>query len=74
MLTRLTVVGVLVLLTVGFLSTLVIEGSNPMTLGPLGLPQKTLAAFAHRTAPWTGWFSPINVMDMKRQLSSSPSV
>jgi Trk-type K+ transport system membrane component len=64
-LTRLTVGGLLVLMTVGFLALLLLESSNPKTLGPLSVPAKVLAAFVNGTVPSTGAFSSIPFVGMR---------
>ena len=65
--TRLTVAGSLVLLAVGFLAILSIEWANPRTLGPLGLPDKLLAAFVQGTMPRTGGFSSVDYGAMREE-------
>lgn len=63
--TRLTVGGTLVLLTVGFLAMLAIEWTNPKTLGPLGVPDKALAAFVQGTISRSGGLNSLDFGAMR---------
>lgn len=58
--TRLTVIGTLLLLAVGFLVMLGFEWSNPLTFGPLGVSEKVLAAFTEGSMPRSGGFSSVD--------------
>ncbi|MEU6202049.1 potassium transporter TrkG [Micromonospora musae] len=57
--TKLTVWGSAALLLIGFLGLLVAEWPNPRTLGPLGWPDKLLAAFTQDAFIRTGGFNVI---------------
>jgi trk system potassium uptake protein TrkH len=46
---------------VGTVLVLVIEASNPATLGPLSLPHKVLAAFFQGVTPRTGGFNTVDI-------------
>jgi len=65
--TRLTVVGSLALLLIGFLVMLTFEWTNPNTLGPLGVEEKVLASFTQGSMPRSGGFSSVDygVMNME---------
>ncbi|MBO4207802.1 TrkH family potassium uptake protein [Micromonospora echinofusca] len=59
--TKLTIWGSVVLLIAGFVGFLLLEWSNPRTLGPFGWPQKLLAAFTQDAMIRTGGFSTVNI-------------
>jgi potassium uptake TrkH family protein len=58
--TRLTVIGTIGLLVVGFAAMLAFEWSNPATFGPLGVSEKILAAFVEGSMPRSGGFASVN--------------
>ena len=58
--TRITVVGTIILLAFGFVAVLFYEWANPRTLGPLGVPNKVLAAFFQAVVPRTAGFQTID--------------
>ena len=62
--TRLTVSGTAVLLVVGFVAVIVAEWSNPATLGPLGVAEKTLAAFVQSAMPRSGGLNSVSYAAM----------
>ncbi|GAA1742690.1 TrkH family potassium uptake protein [Luedemannella helvata] len=62
--TRLTVFGTVILLVVGFVTVLVGEWANPATLGPLGVADKTLAAFMQGTMPRSGGLNSVDYAAM----------
>jgi trk system potassium uptake protein len=49
--TRIVLSGTAILLAAGFVTMLAFEWSNPRTFGPLGVPEKILAAFFQGTMP-----------------------
>jgi trk system potassium uptake protein len=61
---QLTVFGSAVLLVVGFLALLTLEWRNPATLGPLGVGDKTLAAFFNGAMPRSGGFNSVDFAAM----------
>jgi trk system potassium uptake protein len=61
---QLTVYGSAVLLAVGFLALLVIEWTNPATLGPLRVGDKILAAFFNGAMPRSGGFNSVEFAAM----------
>ncbi|MCS1350232.1 TrkH family potassium uptake protein [Mechercharimyces sp. CAU 1602] len=52
------------LLIIGTFSLLLIEWSNPYTIGPLSLADKITASFFQGAAPRTAGFSTLNIADM----------
>ena len=58
---KMTLAGTLILLVAGFLATLVMEWSNPDTLGPMSVGSKLLNAGFHSVMPRTAGF---NSLDM----------
>jgi trk system potassium uptake protein TrkH len=50
-----------ILIGLGTLLILVMEAANPNTLGPLGLPQKVLAAFFQGVTPRTAGFNSVDI-------------
>jgi trk/ktr system potassium uptake protein len=62
--TRITIYGTAVLLVIGFLAMLVLEWSNPNTFGPLGVPDKLLAAFFQGTTPRTAGLNTVDFAAM----------
>jgi trk system potassium uptake protein TrkH len=52
------------LIGLGTLLILVMEAANPSTLGPLGLPQKVLAAFFQGVTPRTAGFNTVDISRM----------
>jgi trk system potassium uptake protein len=65
--TRLTVFGSLTLIAVGFFSLLVVEWSNPRTLGPLGAADKVVNAFFMDAMTRSGGFNTIDVGAMREE-------
>ncbi len=63
--TKITVVGTLVLLVVGFIAHLAMEWTNAGTLGPMGLGAKVLNAAFHSVMPRTAGFNSLNVGDFR---------
>ena len=57
--TKLTLAATAALLVLGTLAVLLIEWSNPATLGPLDLPGKLMAAFFQGTTPRTAGFNTV---------------
>src|SRR5574341_1369754 len=53
-----------VLIGLGTVLVLAIEARNPATLGPLGLPQKILAAFFQSVTPRTAGFNTVDIRRM----------
>jgi potassium uptake TrkH family protein len=64
---KMTVYGSLLLLAVGFLAVLVLEWSNPRTLGPLSAPGKLLASFFHGVMPRSGGLNTLDVGAMRSE-------
>ena len=58
---RITVTGTIALLALGFMAILVMEWSNPATLGPMGAGAKLLNAAFHSVMPRTAGFNSLNV-------------
>lgn len=58
--TRITIIGTGVLLALGFVAVLAFEWANPRTFGPLGVADKTLAAFFQAVVPRTAGFQSID--------------
>ena len=63
--TRITIAATLVLLTVGPLAVLVLEWTNPNTLGPLGVWDKIQAAWFQGVTPRTAGFNTIEIGGMR---------
>jgi trk system potassium uptake protein len=61
---RLTIFGSGLLLAVGFLVLLVVEWTNPATLGPLRIIDKILAAFFNGAMPRSGGFNTVEFAAM----------
>ncbi len=64
---KITVCATIVLLLAGFLATLLMEWSNPGTLGPMGAGSKALNALFHSAMPRTAGFNSLNVGDMRSE-------
>jgi trk system potassium uptake protein TrkH len=62
--TRITMLGTVVLLAVGWFATLALEWSNPGTLGPLGVANKTLAAAFHSVSARSGGLNTVDTAAM----------
>jgi trk system potassium uptake protein TrkH len=58
--TRITVYGTALLLVVGFVVMLAFEWANPATFGPLGVPDKLVAALMQGTSPRTAGFNSVD--------------
>jgi trk system potassium uptake protein TrkH len=58
---KVTVIGSLALLLLGFVAILAMEWSNPETLGPMGLGEKLLNAAFHSVMPRTVGFNSLDV-------------
>lgn len=58
---KMTLVGTLVLLLLGFLAILAMEWSNPDTLGPLSVGSKVLNASFHSVMPRTAGFNSLDL-------------
>jgi trk system potassium uptake protein TrkH len=65
--TRITVVATLVLLVVGPMSVLVLEWTNPATLGPMGVWDKVQVAWFQGVTPRTAGFNTIPIGDMREE-------
>ncbi|HZN19189.1 MAG TPA: potassium transporter TrkG [Micromonosporaceae bacterium] len=65
--TRLTVMGTVVLLAVGFVAVLAFEWTNAGTLGPLGVADKTLAALFQSAMPRTAGFNSVDYAQMQTE-------
>ncbi len=65
--TRITVYGTGVLLAVGFLAMLVFEWANPATFGPLGVPEKIVAALLQGTSPRTAGYNSVDFGQMNAE-------
>jgi potassium uptake TrkH family protein len=63
--TRLTVFGTAILLLVGAVATLGLEWTNPGTLGPLGVADKTLAAMFQSVTSRTAGFNTVNTAELR---------
>ncbi len=59
--TKITMVGTLALLLLGFLATLAMEWNNPDTLGPMGPGAKLLNAAFHSVMPRTAGFNSLDI-------------
>ena len=59
--TRITVIATVVLLVIGPLSVLVLEWTNPATLGPMGVWDKMQAAWFQGVTPRTAGFNTIQI-------------
>lgn len=59
--TRLTISVTVILLAVGAVCTLLFEWANPATIGPLGVPEKLLAAGFHSVTARTAGFNTLDV-------------
>lgn len=64
---KMTLVGTLLLLAFGFLSTLVMEWSNPQTLGPMSLSSKLLNAGFHSVMPRTAGFNSVDMSGYREE-------
>jgi trk system potassium uptake protein len=64
---RITLAGTGFLLLTGFLAHLVMEWSNPATLGPMGIGSKVLNAAFHAVMPRTAGFNSLNVGDFREE-------
>ncbi len=62
---RIMIVGSALLLAAGFAFFLVVEWTNPGTLGPLSVPSKFLAAFCLSDFPRTGGFNSVDVSQLR---------
>jgi potassium uptake TrkH family protein len=65
--TKITVLGSAVLLAVGLLATLLLEWTNPSTLGPLGAAHKTLAAAFQSVTNRTTGFNTIATGELRTE-------
>jgi Trk-type K+ transport system membrane component len=65
--TRLTVFGSLVLIVLGFFAVLVIEWSNPATLGPFGVGDKMMNAFFQDAMTRSGGFNTVDIGAMREE-------
>ena len=65
--TRITVIATIVLLVVGPVSVIVLEWTNPATLGPLGVWDKVQAAWFQGVTPRTAGFNTISIGDMREE-------
>jgi len=65
--TRLTVIGTVALLVIGFVVMLTFEWSNPRTFGPLGVADKVLAAFTQGSMPRSGGFASVDIGGMNNE-------
>ncbi|MFB9235077.1 TrkH family potassium uptake protein [Plantactinospora siamensis] len=63
--TRLTVLGSLILLAVGFAMVLAFEWRNPATLGPLDVRTKLLASFVQGAIPRSGGLNSVDYGSMR---------
>jgi potassium uptake TrkH family protein len=63
--TRITVFGSAALLVLGFVATLVLEWTNPATLGPLGVPGKLLTSLFHSASSRTTGFNTVNTAELR---------
>jgi trk system potassium uptake protein TrkH len=61
--TKIVLTVTLLLIIVGMLVILVIEWSNPATLGPLSLKGKLLASWFHSVSPRTAGFNSLNMAE-----------
>jgi potassium uptake TrkH family protein len=68
--TRLTVIGSVILLLLGFTVMLAFEWSNPGTFGPLGVNEKILAAFTQGSMPRSGGFSSVDYSAMNLETTA----
>jgi trk system potassium uptake protein TrkH len=65
--TRITVIATVVLLVVGPVSVLVLEWTNPATLGPLNVWDKVQTAWFQGVTPRTAGFNTISIGDMREE-------
>jgi trk system potassium uptake protein len=72
--TRITVYGTMVLLAVGFGVMLLFEWSNPATFGPLGVPDKVVAALLQGTSPRTAGFNSVDFGAMNSETLAATDV
>ncbi len=63
--TKITIAGTAVLLTVGFVGFLVLEWTNPATLGGLDNGSRLLAAFTGSAQPRSGGFNSLDYSQMR---------
>lgn len=63
--TRITVYGTAALLVVGFAVMLAFEWTNPATFGPLGVPDKIVAALLQGTSPRTAGYNSVDFGQMR---------
>jgi trk system potassium uptake protein len=68
--TRLTVVGTVALLLVGFVVMLAFEWTNPDSFGPLGVSTKILAAFTDGSMPRSGGFASVDYADLNPETNA----
>ncbi len=59
--TKITILGTVVLLVIGFVAILLAEWGNPDTLGPMGIGDKALNAAFHSVMPRTAGFNSLDV-------------
>lgn len=59
--TKITVLGTVFLLVIGFIAILLAEWGNPATLGPMGIGDKALNAAFHSVMPRTAGFNSLDV-------------
>lgn len=62
--TKLVTVLTAALIFIGFVFFLIIEGSNPATLGPMGYKEKILGSMFHSVTTRTAGFNTINLVGM----------
>lgn len=63
--TRLTVIGTVGMLVLGFLAVLAFEWTNPATFGGLSVQEKILAAFTQGSMPRSGGFSSVDIGELR---------
>jgi potassium uptake TrkH family protein len=65
--TRITVIATVVLLVIGPLAVLVLEWTNPATLGPMGIWDKVQAAWFQGVTPRTAGFNTVDIGAMREE-------
>lgn len=65
--TRITVWATLLLLALGTLGTLVLEWTNPATIGPMAVDDKLLSSWFHSAVSRTAGFNSVDVTTMRTQ-------
>ncbi|MBU6148088.1 MAG: TrkH family potassium uptake protein [Actinomycetales bacterium] len=66
-LTRITVTATIALLTLGTAIFVLVEGSNPLTLGRLSEPQALVGAFFTAVMPRSGGFTMVEMTDLREE-------